>query len=99
MATRIEKDQYPRWWADGDKLHASFMDYVVFVKPDTYLKFPSDAGIQYLITFSKGSGYPSTKPIKKDTLEEAIQFIHEYEDQKKYDQLIDALIKDGHLEK
>ena len=99
MATRVEKDQYTRWWVEGDELHASFADYVVFIKPDTRMKFPHDAGIVYLITFSKGAGYPWIKPIKKDTLEEAIQFVHEYEDQKKYDQLMDALIKDGYLEK
>jgi hypothetical protein len=83
----LEKNS--RWWVKGNELHASFMDWVVSLKPSVNNDFP------WILTFSRGSGYNEELSFPCKDLESAFEKVNQYSSIKRFNDLKDRLTNDS----
>lgn len=79
------------WYISGNKVSFSYYGWVAFVEP-TFVG--NGVLLRWAVTFSKGDPDPGTPPIFCKTLEEAMNLVENYKEQKLYDQLMEKLKKD-----
>lgn len=91
----LEKNSH--WWVNGNELHASFMDWVVFIKP---VHVGNGILLRWELKFSHGTGTnEESSPIYCKTMEEAINLVDQYSSIIHFDDLIKQISKDQNKEK
>lgn len=79
-----------RYYIINNEIHGGFCDYVVIIKPH----MSKNGTLNWSVVFSKGDGYNQrSKPIFRNSLEEAFELVEEYSNQTKFDILLEELAK------
>lgn len=90
----LEKNS--RWWVNENELHASFMDWIVFIKP---IHVGDGNVLMWELKFSHGSGTnEESSPIYCKTMEEAVNLVEHYSNIIHFDDLIKQLFEDQNRE-
>lgn len=90
----LEKNS--RWWVNENELHASFMDWITFIRP---IHVGDGNVLMWELKFSHGSGTnEESSPIYCKTMEEAVNLVDHYSNIIHFDDLIKQLFEDQNRE-
>lgn len=84
------------WWVNENELHASFMDWIAFIRP---IHVGDGNVLMWELKFSHGSGTnEESSPIYCKTMEEAVNLVDHYSNIIHFDDLIKQLFEDQNRE-
>lgn len=90
----LEKNS--RWWVNENELHASFMDWIAFIKP---VHVENGNLLMWELKFSHGSGTnEESSPIYCKTMEDAVNLVDHYSNITHFDDLIKQLFEEQNRE-